>query len=101
MKLSSAAMHLHAKRQVLPRGRRGLHAVGPAQLHSQRLVPSAPALPAAPALQAAQEQRCDVYDGAELRAATRPGAEDHRQWPSRIGNELHFLDGRVLVKGRR
>jgi hypothetical protein len=93
MKLSSAAMHLHAKRQVLPHGRRGLHAVGPAQLHSQRLVPSAPAL------QAAQEQRCDVYDGAELRAATRPGAEDHRQWPSRIGNELHYLDGRVVQGG--
>ena len=93
MKLSSSAMHLHAKRQVLPRGRRGLHAVGPAQLHSQRLVPAAPALPAAPV------QRCDVYDGAELRAATRPGAEDHRQWPSRIGNELHFLDGRVAKGG--
>lgn len=25
----------------------------------------------------------------------RPGAEDHRQYPSRMGNTLHYPDGRV------
>lgn len=62
-------------------------------------------------LQPAQLQRLDVtpprrhctasatgrYDGAELRPSIRPGAEDWRQRPSRVGNRLHYRDGRVEV----
>ena len=35
------------------------------------------------------------YDGADLRAWLRPGASDHEQHPSRMGNRLHYRDGRV------
>lgn len=34
------------------------------------------------------------YDGAELRAHTRPGAEDFLQWPSRIGGWLYYRGGK-------
>ena len=37
----------------------------------------------------------EVYDGAELVAATRAGAEDALAYPSRIGNYLHYRDGRI------
>lgn len=36
------------------------------------------------------------YSGAELTApAVRPGAENHRQYPSLVGNTRRFPDGRV------
>lgn len=36
------------------------------------------------------------YDGAELKPyAARPGANDALRWPSRTGNRLHYLDGRI------
>lgn len=35
------------------------------------------------------------YNGAELRAAVRPGADDFLSLPSRMGNRLHYRDGRV------
>ena len=37
------------------------------------------------------------YDGAELRAHVRPGALDALALPSRMGNRLHYRDGRVEV----
>lgn len=35
------------------------------------------------------------YLGAELRALTRPGADDALALPSRMGNRLHYRDGQV------
>ncbi len=35
-----------------------------------------------------------LYDGAELRSFTRPGAMDHEQHPSRIGSVRVWRDGR-------
>lgn len=36
------------------------------------------------------------YDGAELRVKpARPSAEQHENFPSRVGNSLHYRDGRV------
>jgi len=36
------------------------------------------------------------YDGHELKgAAVRPGADNHMQLPSRVGNSLFYRDGRV------
>lgn len=38
----------------------------------------------------------EPYDGAELRPIVgRPGATDALALPSRIGNRLHYRDGRV------
>lgn len=37
------------------------------------------------------------YDGAELRAHVRPGALDAFALPSRMGQRLHYRDGRVEV----
>lgn len=34
------------------------------------------------------------YDGAELRSFTRPGALDHEQYPSRVGDLRRWRDGR-------
>jgi hypothetical protein len=81
--------HLHARR-VAPMWRKGLQDVPPARLPSQRLEPCRPTLAVGD---------YPKYAGAELRAATRPGAEDHRRHPSRIGNARHFLDGRVVHGG--
>ena len=36
-----------------------------------------------------------IYDGAELRAHVRPGSQVAFSLPSRVGNRLHFPDGRV------
>lgn len=38
---------------------------------------------------------CGVYDGAELVAPIRSGADDALAYPSRIGNYLHYRDGRI------
>lgn len=38
------------------------------------------------------------YSGDELtRSTTRPGADDHRRYPSRMGNRLVYLDGRQAL----
>ena len=37
------------------------------------------------------------YDGAELRAHVRPGALDALALPSRMGQRLHYRDGRMEV----
>ena len=84
------ASHLHARRVAPPRGR-GLHSIAPAQLHAQRLEPKRTTAPT---------EDYQKYDGAELRAFTRPGARDHEKYPSRMGQNLHYRDGRV-VSGQR
>ena len=38
-----------------------------------------------------------LYDGADLRGWLRPGAGDHEQWPSRMGNVRLWRDGRREV----
>jgi len=88
-KTHGTASHLHARRAA-PIRAKGLHAIAPANLPSQRLEPGRPTL---------LPMERPVYDGAELRAFTRPGAEDHRRYPSRIGGALHYLCGRVVQGG--
>lgn len=34
------------------------------------------------------------YTGTELQGSNRPGADDHRRYPSRAGDWLTYLDGR-------
>ena len=43
-----------------------------------------------------------TYNGAELRATVRPGSQLAFTLPSRVGNRLHFPDGRMTdLQGNR
>lgn len=43
--------------------------------------------------------RANTYDPAQDTCPVRPGADDALALPSRIGNMLHYRDGRVVVMG--
>lgn len=84
----SPAPHIHTQPTAMPRAP-GLHDITPQPASHT----PAPTLPAG---RISNAQKRPPYDGAELRAHTRPGAQDFLAHPSRMGDQLHYRDGRVL-----
>lgn len=76
--------HLHVRRAPLPRAP-GLHA-------PKRHTAATPGPRPTPISNASSTE---PYTGAELHARTRPGAMDAHRLPSRMGERLHWRDGRV------
>lgn len=83
-RVATNAAHIHVQRTPLPRTP-GLHA--PKRhanvVREPRLLPICNASSRQP------------YTGADLRANTRPGAMGAQRLPSRMGDRLHWRDGRV------
>lgn len=83
----TSSAHIHVVPVAVPRAP-GLHAVA----RPGRKTPSARFLANMPISNASSRA---IYDGAELRAHVRPGSQVAFSLPSRVGNRLHFPDGRV------